>query len=420
MTDQRPRPTSRSAGPSRRPIAGTARRRGSTTWSRPASGGSSATTRIFATFIGIHTEDAPPGQRRARRGARRDRRATGPTSPRSRRSTRPACRPRPGSSATSRCTTSGATCSTPRSSPDLGAALDRPRRRRRSRCSLLFARDFAPLAERLDAIASRLEAAPAFLEAAREPGGRAPGPAVADDRARDGRRDLPAFFDEIVAAGEGVLPAAEQRRLRGGRRRGQGGRGRLRGLARGHAGAAGPTTGRSGASATTSSSRLRAFDGLDADAILAIGEEQLAMHKRGARRGGRARSTRARPRRRSSTASRPTTRRRSRRRSTATATSMVRARAAPHRARHRDGPRGRADRGHPDARVPAQRDPVRGLLRRRRSSTSRAGIYIVTPSVDDDPDAMREHNSLDQQHQHPRGLSGPPPAAVGRRRAPAA
>ena len=47
------------------------------------------------------------------------------------------------------------------------------------------------------------------------------------------------------------------------------------------------------------------------------------------------------------------------------------------------------------------------------------GIYVVTPSVGDDPDAMREHNlALDQQHQHPRGLPGPPPPARVARRHP--
>ena len=40
------------------------------------------------------------------------------------------------------------------------------------------------------------------------------------------------------------------------------------------------------------------------------------------------------------------------------------------------------------------------------------GIYIVTPAVDGNPTAMLEHNfSGDQQHQHPRGVPGPPPAA---------
>ena len=46
---------------------------------------------------------------------------------------------------------------------------------------------------------------------------------------------------------------------------------------------------------------------------------------------------------------------------------------------------------------------------------SRSGIYVVTPSVGNDPNAMREHNwALDQQHLDPRGVSRPPPPAVGR------
>ena len=49
---------------------------------------------------------------------------------------------------------------------------------------LLFARDHAPLAERLDAIAGRLEAVPAYLDEARDPVERATGPALATDRDR--------------------------------------------------------------------------------------------------------------------------------------------------------------------------------------------------------------------------------------------
>ena len=55
---------------------------------------------------------------------------------------------------------------------------------------------------------------------------------------------------------------------------------------------------------------LRAFDGLDAEAILEIGADQLEMQK-AAGSGPRPRSTTTRPSRRSSTGSRTTTRRRS-------------------------------------------------------------------------------------------------------------
>jgi uncharacterized protein (DUF885 family) len=77
---------------------------------------------------------------------------------------------------------------------------------------LLFARDHAPLPERLDAIAGRLEAVATYLEESKT---RATVPQV---RLWQGIEietagELPTFFDELVAGGVGVLPAAEQRRL---------------------------------------------------------------------------------------------------------------------------------------------------------------------------------------------------------------
>ena len=125
---------------------------------------------------------------------------------------------------------------------------------------LLFARDFAPLAERLDSMAAGWRPSP---RSSSERGRRA-----ACHRCGCGRRleletagELPSLFDEIVAAGEGVPPTAEQRRLE--RRRT-----RPRRRSADYADwleeslADGTTTGRSAASATTSSSRLRGFDGL--------------------------------------------------------------------------------------------------------------------------------------------------------------
>ena len=53
---------------------------------------------------------------------------------------------------------------------------------------LLFARDHAPLTERLDAIAGRLEAVATYLEEAKTRADRPAGPALAADRDRDGRR----------------------------------------------------------------------------------------------------------------------------------------------------------------------------------------------------------------------------------------
>ena len=142
---------------------------------------------------------------------------------------------------------------------------------------LLFARDHAPLGERLEAIAGRLEAIPAYLEELRT---RATVPQV---RLWQGieietASEMSVFFDEIVAAADGTVTDAERRRLE-----------------------------RAAASANVAidlySSWLegtladgtddwpvgrehhdalvahRAFDGLDADAILELGWQKLAEEK---------------------------------------------------------------------------------------------------------------------------------------------
>ncbi|MFL5646424.1 MAG: DUF885 family protein, partial [Chloroflexota bacterium] len=77
---------------------------------------------------------------------------------------------------------------------------------------LLFARDHAQLAERLDAIAGRLEATATYLEEAKT---RAAVPQVRawQQIEIDEAAELPAFFDEIVAAGPNVLAPSDQRRL---------------------------------------------------------------------------------------------------------------------------------------------------------------------------------------------------------------
>ena len=70
---------------------------------------------------------------------------------------------------------------------------------------LLFARDHAPLAERLDAIAGRLEAVATYLEEAKT---RATVPQVRrwQQMEIETAGELPTFFDELVAAGaDGVL-----------------------------------------------------------------------------------------------------------------------------------------------------------------------------------------------------------------------
>ncbi|HET7471540.1 MAG TPA: DUF885 domain-containing protein [Candidatus Limnocylindrales bacterium] len=141
---------------------------------------------------------------------------------------------------------------------------------------LIFAQDYAPLPDRLAAIAGRLEAIPTFLDQSRD---RAAVPQVRAWQALEieSAADLPSFFDEIVAAA-GELPESEQRRLAAA------------------ADAARASIGEYAAWLKTSLEHgtddwalggdrydelvgLRAFDGLDADAILEIGEDQLEGQK---------------------------------------------------------------------------------------------------------------------------------------------
>ena len=150
---------------------------------------------------------------------------------------------------------------------------------------LLFARDHAPLAERLDAIAGRLEAVADLPRGDEDPGDRPAGPPLARrSRSRPPRR-CRSFFDEIVAAGDG-RPAADRAAtaLAGRERLGQGRRRAVR-----IAGCEGTLADGSddwaiGRERHDELVGLRAFDGLDADAILALGWERLAEERARARR----------------------------------------------------------------------------------------------------------------------------------------
>ena len=139
---------------------------------------------------------------------------------------------------------------------------------------LLFVRDHAQLAERLDAISGRLEAVATFLEEAKT---RATGPQV---RLWQGLEietagELPAFFDEIVAAGATVLAAPEQRRLE---RASESAKVavELYGEWLESTMAGGTDDWAIGRERHDELVALRAFDGLDADAILELGWQRLA------------------------------------------------------------------------------------------------------------------------------------------------
>jgi uncharacterized protein (DUF885 family) len=139
----------------------------------------------------------------------------------------------------------------------------------------LFARDFAPLDERLASLTSRLEGVPTLLAQHRT---RPRGPQVRlwQELELESASTLPGFFDEIVAAGE-HLPEAERRRLAT--------------AAKQAAGAVLDYEAYLRTSLETALDdwslgdelyaelvRRRAFDGLDADQILEIGWQQLSDH----------------------------------------------------------------------------------------------------------------------------------------------
>jgi uncharacterized protein (DUF885 family) len=138
---------------------------------------------------------------------------------------------------------------------------------------LLFARDHAPLAQRMAAIAGRLEAVGAFVEEAKT---RATVPQVRrwQQIELDTTGDLPVFFDELVTAGATVLPAAEQRRLE---RASQAAKIAVELYASWLEGtlADGQDEWAVGRERHDAMVGLRAFDGLDADAILELGWERL-------------------------------------------------------------------------------------------------------------------------------------------------
>ena len=141
---------------------------------------------------------------------------------------------------------------------------------------LLFASDYAPLPERLDSIAGRLEALPAFLEESKS---RATVPQVRlwQRLEIESAGDLPSFLDEIVAAGAG-LAEPERRRLTAASDAARTALGAYAGWLEASL-ASGTDDWALGRERYDELVALRAFDGLDADAILAIGEEQLASNK---------------------------------------------------------------------------------------------------------------------------------------------
>jgi uncharacterized protein (DUF885 family) len=143
---------------------------------------------------------------------------------------------------------------------------------------LTFSRGTRPLEERLSSIASRLEAAPAHIEQQKSRLAQQP-VRLWNELEVESATTLPSLFGEVVAAARTHLPDGHSETVR---------------LERASAAAAGALESYTGwlkdqlANATDEFAmgdelldeavRLRAFDDLDTDTILAIGDEQLALY----------------------------------------------------------------------------------------------------------------------------------------------
>ena len=253
---------------------------------------------------------------------------------------------------------------------------------------LPFAQDYAPLRERLASITSRLEAVPAYLAESRS---RATVPQVRawQELEIETAADLPSFFAEIVAAGA-ALPAAERARLE---RASETARAAIAEYASALTAslAEGSDDWALGRDRYDELVELRAFDGLDADAILEIGEDQLETN-----RAARIRAAREID----DTVDEATVIDRLKRDQPKTfeealeAYRNVMVRARQHLVDHD------IVTVPPDERIEVMQTPdyLRNVIpfaayfSPPKFDANPKGIYIVTRSVDDDPNAMREHN----------------------------
>jgi len=253
----------------------------------------------------------------------------------------------------------------------------------------LFTRDFGTPAERFAAIAARLEAVPEYLAGHRS---RAVVPQVRSWQELEitAARDLPSFLAEIVEAADalGLGPTLGRRLQRAVDRAGVAVVEHAEWVASTLAG--GTDAWALGRERYDELVALRAFDGLDADAILEIGHEQLALNHA-------ARAAAAREIDPAASELEVVERIKSDHAPTFEA-ALDEYRAAMARARRHLAEHGLVSLPD-DERVEVVATP--SYLRRVMPfaayfapapfDPSPVGTYVVTPSVDDDPAAMREH-----------------------------
>jgi uncharacterized protein (DUF885 family) len=253
---------------------------------------------------------------------------------------------------------------------------------------LLFARGAAPVAERLARIADRLEAVPTFLEGART---RAVGPQVGlwQEVERRYAADLPGLFAEVRSAADGAIDAGELARLD-------------RAIAGANGALESYGSWLDGTMATANQDwplgrepyeelvRLRGFGDLDADAILEIGWDQLRTNLDARRAAARELDP------------------------DADLPSVIERLKADHPATFEEALAGYTDAmrrsrayliEHDIVSIPPDETidviptpeylrsvmPFAAYFSPARFDADQRGIYIVTPAVDNDPNAMREH-----------------------------
>jgi uncharacterized protein (DUF885 family) len=253
----------------------------------------------------------------------------------------------------------------------------------------VFARDFAPLGERLASITARLEAVPTLLDQHRT---RATAPQVRlwQELEIESGEQIPFLFEEIKAAGRGVLDEGDQARLDKAVETASAAVVEYAERLRAGMGST-VESWALGSEAYDELVGLRAFDGLNASQILEIGYEQLALNKAARVEDAR----RIDPSVDELTAV-------DRVKSNHPATfeealagyrdAMNRARA--HIVEHDIAtmPPGEQISVMPTPEYLRSVTPFAAYFEPPKFDKHPSGIYIVTPSVGDDPNAMREHN----------------------------
>jgi uncharacterized protein (DUF885 family) len=255
----------------------------------------------------------------------------------------------------------------------------------------LLARDFAPLRDRLASMTSRLEDAPRVIDENRRRVGDRP-VRLWNELERQSAGEIGTLFDSITTAGRDTWGAEsrEQRRLEQAAERARAAISEYQSWLR-------DLIGRSGDDFALGRERyeelvaLRAFDGLSTEDILAIGEEQLAENKR--KRSELARQIDANASEREVLdrvkSSHPET----------FDTALEEYRNAMLAARSFVHDRGIATLPEGESlQVIATPEYLRNVMpfaayfEPPKFDPKPSGIYVVTPSVDGDPSAMREHN----------------------------